>query len=102
MLRSLRLLGSRRPEKQERPDMHRHILGKVSPDLRARSPSALLDLELIHERASSLGRLGRALEAALHQLAEFDACHPREAPISLRDRQPAPSWPRMPPTRCGI
>ncbi len=67
--------------------MHRRVLGSVPPGLRARSPAALLDLELLHEKASSLGRLGRALEAALRALAEFDACHPRSDPMSPRDRQ---------------
>jgi hypothetical protein len=33
---------------------------------------AALDYELAQEQASTLGRLGRALEAALAALAEFD------------------------------
>jgi hypothetical protein len=33
----------------------------------------LLDNEIIQERASALGRLGRGLEAALRDLREFDA-----------------------------
>lgn len=42
------------------------------------SPADLLAHELAQEKASALGRLGRALEAALAALAEFDAEHPRE------------------------
>ena len=37
------------------------------------SPADLLAHELAQEKASALGRLGRALEAALAALAEFDA-----------------------------
>jgi Family of unknown function (DUF6665) len=42
------------------------------------SPAALLEHEFGQEKASALGRLGRALEAAIAALAEFDAHHPRE------------------------
>ena len=43
-------------------------------------PSAadLLEAEFVRERASALGRLGRALEAALATLARFDADERRE------------------------
>jgi hypothetical protein len=37
------------------------------------SPLDLIDTEIIQEQASALGRLGRALEAALHALRDFDA-----------------------------
>lgn len=37
------------------------------------SPADLLAHELAQEKATALGRLGRALEAALAALAEFDA-----------------------------
>jgi hypothetical protein len=37
------------------------------------SPAAVLDYELAQEKASALGRLGRALEAALAALQAFDA-----------------------------
>jgi hypothetical protein len=40
------------------------------------TPAALLDYEIVQEQASALGRLGRALEAALTKLREFDAVHP--------------------------
>jgi hypothetical protein len=43
------------------------------------SPAALLEYEFGQEKASALGRLGRALEAAIAALTEFDAHHPREA-----------------------
>jgi hypothetical protein len=38
----------------------------------------LLEYEFAQERASALGRLGRALEAAIARLARFDCEHPRE------------------------
>jgi hypothetical protein len=41
------------------------------------NPAAALDYEIAQEKASTLGRLGRALEAALAALREFDA-EPRE------------------------
>jgi hypothetical protein len=37
------------------------------------SPLDLIDTEIIREQASALGRLGRALEAALQALRDFDA-----------------------------
>ena len=37
------------------------------------NPAALLEHEFAQERATALGRIGRALEAALAALAEFDA-----------------------------
>jgi hypothetical protein len=37
----------------------------------------VLDYEIAQEQAASLGRMGRALEAALARLREFDAAHPR-------------------------
>jgi hypothetical protein len=36
-------------------------------------PAELLELEFAQERATALGRLGRALEAALAAVVEFDA-----------------------------
>ena len=43
------------------------------------TPTYLLAEELAKEKASALGRMGRALEAALAALAAFDADHPAEA-----------------------
>jgi hypothetical protein len=44
-----------------------------------RQPAAnLLEHEFAQEKAAALGRIGRALEAALSALAEFDAAHPRD------------------------
>ena len=37
------------------------------------NPAAALDYEIAQEKASTLGRLGRALEAALAALRDFDA-----------------------------
>ena len=50
------------------------------------SPVDLLEDEFAQEKASALGRLGRALEAKLALLAEFDAGLRGEAP-STESRQ---------------
>jgi hypothetical protein len=63
--------------------MQNHILGKI-PHLPERSR---LDIELVRERAFALSRFGRDLEGALHELAEFDALHPRSAASPISDRQ---------------
>jgi hypothetical protein len=48
----------------------------MSRDLRLhRAPVDVLDYEIVQEQAAALGRIGRALEAALARLAEFDAAH---------------------------
>jgi hypothetical protein len=44
--------------------------------MRIRRGVDLLNYEIIEERASALGRLGRGLEAAVKDLREFDAAHP--------------------------
>jgi hypothetical protein len=49
------------------------------------NPAALLDYEIIQEQASALGRMGRALEAALAQLREFDAAYPPSSPPPDRE-----------------
>jgi hypothetical protein len=56
----------------------------MSRDLRLhRTPVDVLDYEIAQEQASALGRMGRALEAALARLREFDAADPRSgAPAS--------------------
>ena len=41
------------------------------------TPVEVLGYEIIQEQASALGRLGRALEAALADLQAFDAAHAR-------------------------
>jgi len=48
------------------------------------SPADLLEHELAQEKASALGRLGRALEAALAALAELDAEPPGDASAERR------------------
>ena len=50
------------------------------------TPADLLANELAKEKASALGRMGRALEAALAALAAFDAGHQRDA-LSAEQRQ---------------
>ena len=45
------------------------------------NPAAALDFEIAQEKASTLGRLGRALEAALAELRDHDA-QPREDPVT--------------------
>src|SRR5262249_55125187 len=56
----------------------------MSRDFRLhRTPADILDYEIIQEQVAALGRMGRALEAALAKLREFDATHPRAgAPTS--------------------
>ena len=55
-----------------------------------RTPLDVLDYEVAQEQASALGRMGRALEAALAALREFDAVHPRsDAPASAREARRA-------------
>ena len=52
----------------------------MSYDLRLhRTAVDVLDYEIVQEQAAALGRMGRALEAALARLREFDAAHPRSA-----------------------
>jgi Family of unknown function (DUF6665) len=41
-----------------------------------RTPLDVLDYEILQEQAAALGRMGRALEAALAKLREFDVAHP--------------------------
>jgi uncharacterized protein DUF6665 len=50
------------------------------------TPAELLAEELAKEKASALGRMGGALEAALAALAAFDADHPADA-LSSEQRQ---------------
>jgi hypothetical protein len=50
----------------------------MSRDFRnGRTPVDVLNYEVVQEQAAALGRMGRALEAALGKLREFDAAHPR-------------------------
>ena len=52
---------------------------QLAPKIWANSPAAALDYEIAQEKASALGRLGRALEAALGALRDFDAQQNRDA-----------------------
>ena len=58
----------------------------MSRDIRLhRTPLDVLEYEIVQEQAAALGRMGRALEAALAELREFDAAHPRAgAPASAQ------------------
>jgi hypothetical protein len=51
----------------------------LAPRIWADSPAATLDYEIAQEKASALGRLGRALEQALGALRDFDARPNRDA-----------------------
>lgn len=53
------------------------------------NPAALLADELMAEKASALGRLGRAVEQALADLAAFDAATAAEAREDARDKRRA-------------
>jgi hypothetical protein len=62
----------------------------MSPRHISRMPAQLLEQEFIQEKASALGRLGRALELSLAAVARFDAAHPRvEARSAQLQRQRA-------------
>jgi hypothetical protein len=63
----------------------------MSHDFRLdRPPVDVLNYEIAQEQAVALGRLGRALEAAVARLREFDAAHPRSgAPESARQARRA-------------
>jgi hypothetical protein len=57
----------------------------MSRDFHLRTPVDALDYEIAQEQASALGRMGRALEAALAGLRAFDATHqPLGAPASTQ------------------
>jgi hypothetical protein len=49
----------------------------MPPIPRFRAPVDVLNYEIVQEQAAAVGRLGRALEAALKALREFEAAHPR-------------------------
>jgi hypothetical protein len=61
---------------------------KPSASLWGKSPAGVLEYEIAQETASALGRHGRALEAALKALAEFDQT---ERPDELGGRARRPS-----------
>jgi hypothetical protein len=60
---------------------------QFAPKLWANSPAAALDYEIAQEKASTLGRLGRALEAAIAKLAAFDAENPEKTNEIRRKRR---------------
>src|SRR5262245_52831436 len=54
---------------------HRARLGEIGAMSISGNPLAALEFEIIEEQASSLGRAGRRLEAAIAALNAFDAPH---------------------------
>jgi len=85
-----RIIGQVKPQSAGQQVLRmRPAQGYVQPmsrDFRLhRTPQDVLDYEIVQEQAAALGRMGRALEAALAKLREFDASHPRAgAPPSTR------------------
>lgn len=67
--------------------MSKPMVAKTPSDLWSQPPAALLDHELLQEKATALGRFGRGLEAALHALAAFDAAHPQFSSASGEERR---------------
>jgi hypothetical protein len=63
--------------------------GKPSASLWEKTPAGVLDYEIAQETASALGRQGRALEAALRALAEFDARERNDDDPGERARRPS-------------
>jgi|SRR5581483_3375559 len=59
----------------------------IAPKIWANSPAAALDYEIAQEKASTLGRLGRALESALAKLAAFDDATPEKTADIKRQRR---------------
>jgi hypothetical protein len=59
-----------------------------SPKIWANSPAAALDYEIAQEKAATLGRLGRGLEAALEKLRAFDD-EPHEMTTETRRKRRA-------------
>jgi ribosomal 50S subunit-associated protein YjgA (DUF615 family) len=51
------------------------------------SPLEPLEHEFAQERATALGRLGRALEAAIATLDAFDSSHPNQVAATTDERQ---------------
>lgn len=52
-----------------------------------RTPADILDYEIVEEQAASLGRAGRALEAALARLRAFDAAQARDDAPAQQERR---------------
>ena len=76
-----RIIGQVKPQSAGQQVLRmRPAQGYVQPmsrDFRLhRTPQDVLDYEIVQEQAAALGRMGRALEAALAKLREFDAAHP--------------------------
>jgi hypothetical protein len=61
----------------------------MSPPRTKQTPADLLEHEFAQEKASALGRLGRALEHAIAALAEFDRERAADEPAAQRKQQRA-------------
>jgi Family of unknown function (DUF6665) len=61
-------------------------IGAMSQSRTRRDPAHLLEHEFAQEKAAALGRLGRALEAALAALQRFDA-EPQDKPGPAERRE---------------
>ena len=59
----------------------------MSRDLRLGPPVDALEYELVQEQASAFGRMGRAMEAALARLREFDAAQEGKEPSAPARQQ---------------
>ena len=77
-----------------------YIAMSSRPASKASQHVVALDYEIAQEQASALGRLGRALEAALAALAEYDRLH-RDDRGRLSRRNSVRGWYKMPAMRCG-
>jgi len=60
---------------------------QITPKIWTDNPAAALDYEIAQEKASTLGRLGRALEAALAALREHDEQTSEPSPETQKARR---------------
>ena len=74
----------------------------LPPQDQSRHPADLLEYEFGQEKASALGRLGRALEAKLAALAEFDASHGAGTVVRRRTAIARVLWSPRQASRSGI
>jgi hypothetical protein len=60
---------------------------QLAPKIWTDNPAAALDYEIAQEKAATLGRLGRDLEAALEHLSAFDADGPASSAQRRAERR---------------